>query len=183
MKIIKNILYLLLDGVIGLAHFFYKMEGVNMFLLFLPAEMLVKTLRRYGAAIGENVDIRAPLIIHNAEEGYENLIVGNDCHFGKDIFLDLKDQIQIGDRVILSMRTTLITHMHVGRSKLNERFPPTHAPIQIESDVYLGVNATILQGVRIGESVLIGACSLVLKDVPSKTIVAGSPAKEIKKSV
>lgn len=54
-------------------------------------------------------------------------------------------------------------------------------PIHIEKRVWIGVAATILPGVRIGENSIIGANAVVTKDVPSNTIVGGNPARILKK--
>jgi acetyltransferase-like isoleucine patch superfamily enzyme len=56
----------------------------------------------------------------------------------------------------------------------------TAGPIRIGDRVWCGLNVTILQGVTIGDDVVIGAGSLVIKDIPSNTIVAGVPAREIR---
>lgn len=54
-------------------------------------------------------------------------------------------------------------------------------PIVIEDKVWIGINSTILPGVRIGYGSIVGAQSVVTRDVPSMTIVAGNPARIIKK--
>ncbi len=58
--------------------------------------------------------------------------------------------------------------------------PTTRGNVIIGHDVWIGVNATILSGVRIGNGAVIGACSVVTRDVPSYGIVAGNPAKLIR---
>ena len=54
-------------------------------------------------------------------------------------------------------------------------------PIVIEDKAWIGINSTILPGVRIGYGAIVGAGSVVTKDVPPMTVVAGNPAKFIKK--
>ena len=54
-------------------------------------------------------------------------------------------------------------------------------PIKIGNNVWIGSNATILQGITIGDGAIIGANSVVKKDVPENTIAAGVPAKTIRK--
>lgn len=56
-----------------------------------------------------------------------------------------------------------------------------HEPIIIGNDVWIGTNVTILDGVKIGDGAIIGAHSLVTKDIAPYTIVGGIPAKELKK--
>ena len=53
-------------------------------------------------------------------------------------------------------------------------------PFVIEDNVWIGINSTILPGVRIGYGAIVGAGSVVTKDVPAMTIVAGNPARIIK---
>jgi len=55
------------------------------------------------------------------------------------------------------------------------------APVRICKDVWVGANATILKGVTIGERSIVGAGSVVTKDVPPDSIVGGAPAKVVKK--
>lgn len=54
-------------------------------------------------------------------------------------------------------------------------------PIKVCKDSWIGMNAVILKGVTIGEGAVVAACSVVTKDVPPFTVVAGNPAKEVKK--
>lgn len=165
-----------------IAYQVYQIEGINTVLLIMPAKLIVPTLRKYGATIGENVIIHSPLIIHNAGDSYSNLNLGNDVYFGRSVFLDLKDKITVHDRVTISMRVTLLTHTNVGKSKLKKSIPPSQAPLIIEKDAYIGANATILQGVHVGAEAVIGAGSVVLHPVPDQTAVAGNPAHVIKKN-
>lgn len=62
-----------------------------------------------------------------------------------------------------------------------DNFFTQHAPVSIKNNVFVGANCTILKGVSIGENSIIGACSVVTKDVPANEIWAGNPAKFLKK--
>ena len=55
-----------------------------------------------------------------------------------------------------------------------------NAPIIVKDNVFIGANATLLKGITIGENTIIGACSVVTKNVPANQIWAGNPAKFIK---
>ncbi len=55
------------------------------------------------------------------------------------------------------------------------------APINVEDHAWIGANAVILPGVRVGEGAIVGAGSVVTQDVPSYTIVAGAPARQIRR--
>lgn len=168
---------------IWLAYTAYKAEGINALFLVMPAKFIAPTLRKYGARIGEGVEIHSPLIVHNASSApgkhYARLVIGDDCYFGRDVFFDLKDEICIENCVTVSMRVTLITHTDVGKSPVAQRLPPSHAPIVLRRGAYIGAGATILQGVEIGVEAIVGAGAVVRRSVPGQGVYAGDPAQQI----
>lgn len=96
------------------------------------------------------------------------------------------EKVFIGDNVSIGPNLTLITESSPNNSKVLLQNPHIaekickNAPIFIADDVWLGANVTILPGVKIGKGSIIGACSLVNKDVPSSSIAFGVPAKVIR---
>lgn len=135
---------------------------------------IIPIIKSEGADIGSNCYIGSGVTIHNA--CLANLIIGNNSHIGKNVFLDLRDKICIGDNVVISMRSNLITHIDLSQSRLCKKYPATQSPIIIQSHSYIGCNSTILMGVNVGHSAFIAASALVTKDVESLTVVAGIPA-------
>ncbi len=165
----------------------YRAEGINSLLLLMPASLIAPTLRKFGASIGERVEMHSPLIVHNAsaesDKHYSNLVIGDDCYFGRDVFFDLKDQLVFEDCVTVSMRATFITHTDVGKSPLAHQLPPTHESILLRRGAYIGAGVTILQGVEVGESAVIAAGAIVDESVPESTVYGGVPAREIRRYV
>jgi len=163
----------------------YGGEGVNIPLMFMPTQAISPTLRAFGARIGVDVRFRSPVVIHNSlpERGhyYDNLQVGEHCYLGRELFLDLQDRIVIEDHVTISHRVMILTHTDAGASPLRDRYIPTsQAPVIIRRGAYIGANVTILEGVEIGESSIVGAGAVVTRSVASNTVVAGVPARFIK---
>jgi len=163
----------------------YGGEGINIPLMFMPTQCIAPTLRANGASIGQNVRFRSPLIIHNSDAEsrhyYKKLEVGDDCYFGREFFLDLQDRIVIEDQVTVSHRVMILTHTDAGNSPLKDNTIVTsQAPVIIRRGAYIGANVTILQGVEIGESSIVGAGAVVTRSVPPSTVVAGVPARVIK---
>lgn len=163
----------------------YGGEGINIPLMFMPTQVIAPTLRAYGATIGERVRFRSPLVVHNSdvERGsyYKRLQVGSDCYFGRELFIDLQDEIIIEDQVTISHRVMILTHTDAGSSPLKDRSIETsQAPVVVRRGAYVGANVTILQGVEIGESSIVGAGAVVTRSVPPSTVVAGVPARVIK---
>src|SRR5262249_17377105 len=127
----------------------------------------------------------SPVVIHNGgvrrRHYYEQLHVGNDCYLGRELFLDLQDEIVIEDHVTISHRVMILTHTDAGTSPLKDEFVPTEqAPVMIRRGAYVGANVTILQGVVIGASSIVAAGAVVNHSVPPFTVVAGVPARVIR---
>lgn len=168
-----------------LAAAIYGGEGVNIPLMFMPTRVIAPTLRAFGAAVGQRVRFRSPLVINNSAiktgRYYENLTVGDDCYFGRELFLDLQDRIVVESQVTISHRVMILTHTDAGTSPLRDEFISTsQAPVIIRRGAYIGANVTILEGVEIGESSIVGAGAVVTQAVPPGAVVAGVPARIIK---
>lgn len=181
----RKALFVLLRVFVKIAVTLYEAEGVNIPLMFMPTQLIAPLLREYGAEIGTHVRFRAPLTIHNAalnpEPFYRNLTVGNNCYFGRELFLDLQDQIVIEGNVTVSMRVMILTHTDVGESPLkNTVLPSSQAPVVIRRGAYIGAGAIILQGVEIGECATVAAGTVVTRNVPAHSVVAGVPARVIR---
>jgi acetyltransferase-like isoleucine patch superfamily enzyme len=140
-------------------------------------ESAILILRSEGAKIGENCDINVPLFIHNAKS-FEKLELGDNVHIGKNCFLDLAEEISIGNNTTISMCNILITHIDTGSSGWDKIFKNNCKPIKIGQNVYMGTNCTILPGCSIFNIVFIGANSLITKDVNEAGIYFGQPAKK-----
>src|SRR6266700_654191 len=152
--------------------------------MFMPTQVIAPLLRKFGARIGNDVRFRSPLVIHNSrpekDRYYQNLQVGDHCYLGRELFLDLQDKIVIEDKVTISHRVMILTHTDAGTSPLKDQFIATsQAPVIIRRGAYVGANVTILEGVEIGESSIVGAGAVVTRSVPPSTVVAGVPAKVI----
>ena len=110
---------------------------------------------------------------------------GKNIVVGKNVFINacckFQDQggIVIGNGVLIGHNVTLATLNHDERPEYRQNIYPK--PIKIGDNVWIGSNATILQGVTIGDGAIIGANAVVTKDVPQNSVVAGVPAKIIRK--
>ena len=163
-------------------HRHFGIEGVNKILLLSDKNFNPGIMRRFGARIGNDAIVHSPLIIHNAEKDYSNLTIGERCHTGKDVFLDLKESIRIADKVTISMRASIITHVDFGKSPLSQTFYLSEQKgVVIHSGAYIGAGAIILQGVTIGENAVIGAGAVVTENIPPYSVAVGVPARVVRK--
>ena len=105
--------------------------------------------------------------------------IGEDCFIQQCCTFFGRCGITIGNGVFIGPKVNLITINH--DTDPENRSATYGNPIVIEDKVWIGINSTVLPGVRIGYGSIIGANSVVTKDVPPMTIVAGNPARVIKK--
>ncbi len=127
-----------------------------------------------GAEIHESVTVFTPLRINygkNTKIG-KNVFINFDC-----VFLDLGG-ITIDDNVLIAPKVSLLSESHPFAA--NDRQSLIPKAIHIKKNAWIGANATILQGVTIGENAIVAVGSVVSKDVPDNVIVGGIPAKIIK---
>lgn len=111
---------------------------------------------------------------------------GTNIKLGKNVYMNFNcilldcNVIEIGDNVMIAPNVQIYTAYHpldaTGRNSGSE----LAAPIKIGKNVWLGGNSTILPGVTIGDNAVIGAGSVVTRDVPENGLVVGNPAKLLK---
>ena len=118
---------------------------------------------------------------------YETISVGNDVYIGPGAkFSASKSSIVIGDKVMFGPGVTIMGGDHntseVGRYMydVKEKRPEDDAPVVIETDCWIGANATILKGVTIGRGSIVAAGSVVTRSMPEYSIIGGIPAKVLK---
>jgi tetrahydrodipicolinate N-acetyltransferase len=85
--------------------------------------------------------------------------------------------------VVIGGRGTIGKNCHIGAGSVIAGViePPSASPVVIEDDVVVGANAVILEGVRVGKGSVVAAGAVVIEDVPENVVVAGTPARIIKK--
>ncbi|MFJ8027960.1 sugar O-acetyltransferase [Streptomyces sp. NPDC096311] len=134
-------------------------------------------LRKLFGALGDRVWIEPPL----------QVAYGNHVHLGDDVYvnfgLTLVDDtdVFIGDRVMFAPHVTITTTGHPVHPELRQDGSQFSAPVRIEDDVWIGAGAIILPGITIGQGSVIGAGSVVTANVPPMVVVAGTPARVLRK--
>ncbi|MFC1462767.1 acyltransferase [Verrucomicrobiota bacterium] len=88
-----------------------------------------------------------------------------------------RGRITIGDRCHITHGCVILSHDHI-KGRLHPDRPP-ESTVDIGDNVFIGVNAVILPGVKIGDNSVVGAGSIITKSVPANVVVAGNPAKVI----
>ena len=123
-----------------------------------------------------------------------SISVGEWCYIGEGARVWSAGSVEIGDRVLIAHNVNIfdsLTHPLGARQRhaqFREIMLSGHPrsidlgeqPVTVGNDVWIGANACVLRGVTIGEGAVVGAGSVVTKDVPPYTIVAGNPARVIR---
>jgi len=136
-------------------------------------------LRKSGFKIGKGVILRPGVIIHNRSIP---VFIGDHTSINKNVLFDADAPIAIGNYCNIGFNTVFTNSVHELRSNFKTLRPNKKGlPIKIEDFVWIGCNATILGGVTIGKGSVVGAGSVVTKDIPENVFVAGIPAKIIRK--
>ena len=147
-------------------------------------------------SVGENVEIcrmaRIDAITYYPNTGQkfepvlkisDNVVIQISCHIG------CINRVEIGEFTTMGARTYITDHTHGSVELEDLKLPPRHrklyskGPVIIGKFVAIGEGCVILPGVTIGDHAVIGANSVVTKDVPPYSVVAGNPARVIKQIV
>jgi maltose O-acetyltransferase len=138
-------------------------------------------LQFYGYFIfGKPVHILGRFTVVNTK----NIRIGYNCAINHDVFILGREEILIGNNVILSARCMLLDAGFDVDKYMNLDTPDYEykkSYIHIDDNVWIGAGAIILPRVTVGRNSIIAAGSVVTKSVPPYTIVAGNPAKVIRK--
>lgn len=133
----------------------------------------------FSELIGKKVDESFNLFPPFYTDCGKNISIGKNVFFNSGCRFQDQGGITIGDNVLVGHNVVMATLNHDIDPDCRADMHP--APIHIGNKVWIGSNATILPGVTVGDGAIIAAGSVVCKDVPSNTMVAGVPAKVIKK--
>ncbi|MBR3714465.1 MAG: sugar O-acetyltransferase [Clostridia bacterium] len=136
-----------------------------------------KLLKEMFAEIGENCYIEPPL---HSNWG------GRHVHFGKGVYANFNltlvddNHIYIGDSTLLGPNVVIATAGHPILPELREKGYQYNIPVRIGKNCWLGAGVVVLPGVTIGDNSVIGAGSIVTKDIPSNVVAYGNPCRVIR---
>lgn len=143
----------------------------------LEGEKRFQLLKEMFAEIGEDCYIEPPL---RANWG------GHHVHFGKRVYanfnLTLVDDshIYVGDYTMIGPNVTIATAGHPILPELREKNYQYNIPVHIGKNCWLGAGVIVLPGVTIGDNTVIGAGSIVTKDIPANVVAVGNPCRVLR---
>lgn len=131
-----------------------------------------------------SLDQGVTLLCSGEHLSHPKIIIGANTYINRNTFLDAIESITIGKDCAIGPSCYITDHDH----GLDPNFPPLAQPMfskptKIGDRVWIGANVTILKGVTIGNDTVVGAGSVVTKDIPAGAIAVGVPAKVIKERI
>lgn len=133
-------------------------------------------LRSVFAEVGENCYIEPPL---HANWGC-NTHVGKQFYANFNLTLVDDTDIYIGENVMIAPNVVIATGAHPICPELREKVYQYNLPVSIGNRVWIGAGALIMPGVTIGDDTVIGAGSVVTKDIPSGVVAVGNPCRVLR---
>lgn len=133
-------------------------------------------IRKILGRAGKNIWIEAPF---QCDYGY-NIEVGDNFYSNHNLLILDCAKVRIGNNVFIGPNVSFYTAGHPINAKERNTLYEFANKITVGDDVWIGGSVSILPGVTIGSNVVIGAGSVVIKDIPSNSIAVGNPCKVIK---
>ncbi len=136
--------------------------------------------------LGKRVAIENGVLLHcggtewSREHGW--ISIGDDTYVGPKAVLFGAGGIDIGSQVLISPGVVITSHQHsfTDADRPMSAQPMEFAPVVIEDNVWIGSNATVLPGVRIGSGSAVGAGAVVTKSLPRRVLSLGVPARVVR---
>lgn len=178
-EIFKNIIALIYTKI------FYR--GAR--LIRRPIYVRSKKFLSYGRGFTTGYSCRLEMF-NTGISGDKKLIIGVNCKMGDYVHIAAGERVIIGDNCLMASKIYISDINHGDYSGIFEYSSPSTMPdsrtlytrpVTIGNNVWIGENVSILSGVNIGDGCIIGANSVVNRNIPKNCIVAGVPAKVIKK--
>lgn len=126
------------------------------------------------AEVGEGCYIEPP---------FHSNFGGHHVHFGKNVYANFNltivddTHVYVGDYTMFGPNVTIATAGHPILSELREKGLQYNMPVHIGKNCWIGAGALIMPGITIGDNVVIGAGSVVTKDLPSNVVAVGNPCR------
>jgi acetyltransferase-like isoleucine patch superfamily enzyme len=143
-------------------------------------------------SIGDNFSALWNLRIEAWDQYYTDsfspqIIIGNNVGLNSDVHIGCINKITIGNNVLMASRIYISDHAHGEINKQALDLPPakrnlvSKGPVVIEDNVWIGEGVCILPNVTIGKNSIIGANAVVNESFPENSVIAGVPAKLIRR--
>lgn len=136
----------------------------------------VEILKNVFGSVGENVWVEPPMHLAYGKNTY----IGDNFYANFNLVIVDDYEVHIGNNVMIAPNVTITVTGHPVHPELRKNFEQFSIPVKIEDNVWIGSNVVILPGITIGKNSVIGAGSIVTKDIPSDVIAVGNPCRVLR---
>ena len=167
------------------ALFITKVFYRDAFLIRRPFYLRGKPRVKWGK--GFRTGYRCRIEAFGKKDDYETrLVIGENCHMGDNVHIAAAQSVNIGDNCLIASHVFISDCSH---GDVNSQFPVGHPaarplvtePTSVGDDVWIGENVCILMGSHVGTGSIVGANAVVTKKFPDYCVLAGVPAKIVKR--
>ena len=138
----------------------------------LQLEKRRELLGRLFAEVGEGTYVESPYF---GNWGGHHVHLGNNVYFNMGVTMVDDTHIYIGDNVMLAPNVIIATAGHPIDPELRSQGLQYNMPVHIGKNCWLGAGVIVMPGVTVGENTVIGAGSVVTKDIPANVVAVGNP--------
>ncbi len=144
-----------------------------------PSKLARRTamMRKMFAQAGEGCYIESPLY---SNFGCSHVHLGKNVYFNFGVTLVDDTHIYIGDYTMFGPHVVIATAGHPILPELRQQGYQYNAPVRIGKNCWLGAGVLVMPGITIGDNAVIGAGSVVTRDIPANTVAAGSPCRVLR---
>ena len=139
-------------------------------------EERLRLLRELLGAVGDSVWIEPPFLAAYGSHVY----IGEGFYANFNLVIVDDADVHIGDRVLFGPNVTITTAGHPIEPSLRLDGSQYSVPVHIEDDVWIGGSAVVMPGVTIGTGSVVGAGSVVTRDIPSRVVAVGAPCRVVR---
>lgn len=137
-----------------------------------------RLMREMFAELGEDCYVELPM---RANWGGRHVHFGNGVYANSNLTLVDDGEIYVGDHVMMGPNVVLCTATHPISPELRYKQAEYNLPVHIEENVWIGGGVFVMPGVTIGKNSVIGAGSVVTKDIPANVVAAGNPCRVMRR--
>lgn len=135
-----------------------------------------KLIKKLLGSTGDGFRIEQPFI---CDYGY-NIEIGKNFYSNHNLIILDANKVKFGDNVFIAPNCGFYTAGHPIDVEKRNKGLEYAKPIEVGNNVWIGGNVVVLPGVKIGDNVVIGAGSIVTKDIPSNVVAYGNPCRPVK---
>jgi acetyltransferase-like isoleucine patch superfamily enzyme len=182
MKILARLVAFGLGAKSRWRNLYYRMLGVRLQgYVWMRQIEIPRNYQEIEIAGGVSLDRGVVLLCSGPANGSTKIRIGAGTYINRNTMLDATESVEIGSNCAIGPGCYLTDHDHGMDPSLPPLAQPMcSSPTRLGNEVWLGAHVVVLKGVTVGDGAVVGAGSVVTKDIPSDAVAVGAPARVIR---